>query len=75
LYIYVRKQTNNQTDKDMTLSEIKQDAKNYKGQEMTAATFGWAFKMGMKELNTLVKDGVFEVTNKTVDGNKVYRVK
>jgi hypothetical protein len=59
----------------MTLSEIKQDAKNHKGQEMTAFTFGLAFNMGMKELNALVKDGVFEVTNKTVDGRKVYRVK
>lgn len=59
----------------MTLLEIKQDAKNYKGMEMTASSFKYAFKMGMKELNKLIEEDVFEVSEKTVDGRKVYRVK
>ena len=60
----------------MTLSEIKQDAQKqeYKGIEMTASTFKYCFSKGMKALNQLVKDGVFEVSGETKDGQKLYKV-
>lgn len=60
----------------MTLLEIKQQAQNeeYKGLELTASDFRWAFKKGMKALNQLVTDGVFEVSGTTNDGRKIYKV-
>ena len=58
----------------MTLSQIKQDAQNHKGTEMTAATFRYCFNKGMKALNQLVKDGIFEVSGETKDGQKIYKV-
>jgi len=58
----------------MTLSEIKQDAQNNKGMEITAATFRYCFSKGMKELNQLVREGIFEVSGETRDGQKLYKV-
>lgn len=60
----------------MTLSEIRQDAQKeeFKGMEITAATFRYCFSKGMKELNQLVREGVFEVSGETRDGQKIYKV-
>lgn len=58
----------------MTLAEIRKQAKNYKGMTFTASVFKYAFKQGMKELNTLVKEGTFKVSDKNIDGNIIYVV-
>lgn len=60
----------------MTLSEIRQDIKKEeaKGMELTASSFKYCFGKGMKELNQLVSEGIFEVSGETNDGRKLYKI-
>lgn len=59
----------------MNIIKFKEAAKKNKGIEMTAKEFKYAFKLGMKELNILVTEGVLKIVGKTnYNNDNIYEV-
>jgi hypothetical protein len=63
---------------DMTYQEIVEQAKKFRGMEMSMKQFRFCFGEGEKMMNRLIKDGVMEVSGEYPNNGrpcKKYRVK